>query len=147
MAPLMSSTCKLWDLIVVGGLEQASLANTIFLSIVEAKACWKTILTRCLKIWIQKDKDKWPLNCLLWKRRSHSLMKWSISHLGALCTFMVIGIKWCPSWSPLYFRILIMVLNFVVAPIGQLMTIENIVFCVESITTTLVMKTWSSQVM
>jgi hypothetical protein len=40
-----------------------------------------------------------------------------------------------------------MALNFVVAPIGQLMTIEDIVFRVESITTTLAMKTWSSQIM
>jgi hypothetical protein len=38
MAPLMSSTCKLWDLMVMGGLEQISFINAIFLSIAKAKA-------------------------------------------------------------------------------------------------------------
>ncbi len=43
IAPLMSSTCKLWSLIVIGGLEQAFPINAIFLSIAEAKVCWKAI--------------------------------------------------------------------------------------------------------
>jgi hypothetical protein len=37
--------------------------------------------------------------------------------------------------------------KFIVAPVGQLMTLEAIVFHVESVTTTLGMKTWSFQVM
>jgi hypothetical protein len=48
---------------------------------------------------MQKDKNKWPLNHLLWKRQAHSLMKWSISCLNASCTSMVIEIKWCPSYT------------------------------------------------
>jgi hypothetical protein len=36
--PLMSFACKWCDLIVMGGLEQASLVNAIFLSITKAKA-------------------------------------------------------------------------------------------------------------
>jgi hypothetical protein len=48
----------------MGGLEQASPTNAIFLSIIEAKAHWKVILTRYLKNWMQKDKDKWPPTCL-----------------------------------------------------------------------------------
>jgi hypothetical protein len=33
----------------MGGLEQTSPANAIFLSIAKAKAHWKAILTCCLK--------------------------------------------------------------------------------------------------
>jgi hypothetical protein len=57
MAALMSTACKSWDLIVMGGPEHASSANTIFLFIAKAKAHWKAILTHCLKNWMQKDKD------------------------------------------------------------------------------------------
>jgi hypothetical protein len=45
----MSPTCKLGDLIIMGGLEQASSVKTIFLSITEAKAHWRAILTSYLK--------------------------------------------------------------------------------------------------
>ncbi len=107
--PFYVITCKLWDLIIVGGLEQASFANAIFLSIAKAKAHWRTILTCCLKNWMQKDKDKWPLDCLWWKRRTHFLMKQSISQLGAPCTSMAIEIKRCPFWNLLYLGILAMV--------------------------------------
>jgi hypothetical protein len=113
---LMSLACKSWDLIVIGGLEQASLTHAIFLSIAKAKAHWRAILTCYLKSWMQKNKDKWSLNCLLWKRRTHSLMKWSISCPGVPCTSMVIRIKWRPSWSPLYLKILMMVLSFTTTP-------------------------------
>jgi hypothetical protein len=81
MTPLMSLTHKLWDLIIMGGLEHASLANTTFLSITKATTCWREILIRCLKNWMQKDKDKWFPNCLLWKRWAHSMIKQSISCL------------------------------------------------------------------
>jgi len=74
-------------------------------------------------------------------------MKWSISRLGAPYTSMVIGIKWCPSWNLLYLRILVMVLSFATAHVGQLVTSEATVSCVESITTTLATKMWSSWVM
>jgi hypothetical protein len=50
------------------GLEQASPANAIFLFITEAKTHWKAILKRCLKNWMQKDKDKWPFDRLSWTR-------------------------------------------------------------------------------
>jgi len=63
----MSPACKWCDLIVMGGLEQASFANVIFLSIAKAKACWKAILRCCLKNWMQKNKDKWPFDHLLEK--------------------------------------------------------------------------------
>jgi hypothetical protein len=49
IAFLMLSACKSWNLIVIGGREQASLTDAIFLSIAETKACWKAILTHCLK--------------------------------------------------------------------------------------------------
>jgi hypothetical protein len=81
----MSPACKSWDLIVMGCLEQTSHANAIFISITKVKACWRIIITCCLKNWMQKDKDKWPPNHLLWKRWAHSLMKQSISCLGAPC--------------------------------------------------------------
>jgi hypothetical protein len=42
----------------MGGLEQASPANVIFLSMAEAKACWRTILTSCFEKLNAKDKDK-----------------------------------------------------------------------------------------
>jgi hypothetical protein len=71
----MSLACKSWDLIVMEGLKQASPTNAIFLFIVQAKAGWKTILTRYLKNWMQKNKDKWSPDGLLWKRWAHSLMK------------------------------------------------------------------------
>jgi hypothetical protein len=71
----MSLACKLWDLIVMGGLEQTSLANEIFLFIADIKAHWKVILTFCLKNWMQKNKDKWPPNHLSWKRWAHSLIE------------------------------------------------------------------------
>jgi hypothetical protein len=45
----MSLACKLWYLIVVGGLEQASPTNAIFFFIIKVKAHWKEILTQCLK--------------------------------------------------------------------------------------------------
>jgi len=147
MAPLMSPTCKLWDLIVVGGLEQASPVNVIFLSIAKVKACWRAILTCYLKNWMQKNKDKWPFDLILWKKWAQSLMKLSISRLCAPCTSMVIGIKWCFSWSPLYLRILEMALYFTIAPAGRLITFKDTISHVESITTTSVMKTWSFQVM
>ncbi len=35
--PLMLPTCKLWDLIIMGGLKQKSIAKTIFLSIAKTK--------------------------------------------------------------------------------------------------------------
>jgi hypothetical protein len=122
----MAPTCKLWDLRVIGGVEQASLCqcNAIFLSRVETKTCWRAILTCCFKNQMQKDKDKWTLDHLSWKRQTHSLMKWSISHPSALCTSMAIIIKWCPSWSLLYFQILAMGLSFVATPIGK-MTIRS----------------------
>ncbi len=138
---LMSHACKSWNLIVMGGLEQASPANIIFLSIVEAKACWRAIVTCYLKNWMQKDKDKWPPNRLSWKRQTHSLMKWFISHMGEQCTSMAVGIKWCPSWSPLYLWILPMVLNFVATPIGWLMTFEATVSRIKLVTNTLATKT------
>jgi hypothetical protein len=93
----MLPTCKLWNLIVMGGLEQTSPTNAIFFSIINVKMCWRIISTQCLKNWMQKDKDKWPLDCLSWKRWPHSLMKRFILCLGVLCTSMTIGIKWCPS--------------------------------------------------
>jgi hypothetical protein len=52
IALLMSFTCKSWDLIIIGGLEQTSLANTIFLFITKAKARWRVILTHCFKKWL-----------------------------------------------------------------------------------------------
>jgi len=87
-------------------------ANTIFFSMAKIEACWRAILTHCLKNWMQRYKDKQPLDHLLWKRRAYSLIKQSISHLGALCTSMAIKIKWRPSWIPLYLWILTMVLKF-----------------------------------
>jgi hypothetical protein len=101
----------------------------------------KSILTHCLKNWIQKDQDKWPPNHLLWKRWARSLMKRSISHPSALCTSMAIRIKWCPSWSLLYLRILAMALSFTIAPISQLMTFETTISCIGSVTTTSATKT------
>ncbi len=71
---LMSLACKSWDLIIMRSLEQTSPTNAIFLSIIKAKTCLKTILTHCLKNWMQKDKDKWPCKCLLQKKWAHSLM-------------------------------------------------------------------------
>jgi hypothetical protein len=53
----MSPASKSWDLTIIGGLKQASSPNTIFLSIIKAKACWKPILTCCLKNWMQKGRD------------------------------------------------------------------------------------------
>jgi hypothetical protein len=104
---LTSPTWKSWDLIVMGGLKHAP-TNVIFFFIAEAKACWKAILTHYLKNWMQKDKYKWLPNHLSWKRQAHFLMKQSISHSGAPFTSMAIKIKWCPSWGPLYLRILTM---------------------------------------
>jgi hypothetical protein len=143
----MLPTCKSWNLIIMGGLEQALLDNVIFLSIVKAKTCWRTILTHCLKTWMQKDKEKWPFDCLSWKRRAHSLMKRSISCPGAPCISMAIEVKWCPSWSPLYLWFLVMALSSTTTHVGQLMTLEVIITCVRSLTTTLATKTWSSWVM
>jgi hypothetical protein len=141
--PSMSPACNLWNLIVMGGLEQTSLANTIFLSIAEAKACWRAILTRCLKNWMQKDKNKWFSDYLPWKRWAHSLMKWSISCLGVSCTSMAIRIKWCPSWNSLYLQILAMALSYIATPTSRLMTLKAIVFRIRSITTPSTTKTWS----
>jgi hypothetical protein len=98
----MLLACKLWDLIVMGGVEQTSPANAIFNFIAKVKACWNAILTNYLKIWMQKNKDKWPPDYLSWKIRTRSLMKWFISRLNVLCTFMAIKIKCFPSWSFLY---------------------------------------------
>jgi hypothetical protein len=81
----------------------------------------------------------------LWKRWTHSLMKRSISHLHVACTFMAIGIKWCPSWSPLYLRILAMVLSFTTTHVGWLMTFVAFIFHVQSIATTLATKTLSHE--
>jgi hypothetical protein len=141
---LMSPACKLWDLIVMGGLEQTSSAKANFFFIIEVKAHWKSILTHCLKNWMQKDKDKWPFDYLLWKIRAHSLMKQSILHPGVWCTSMAIGIKWCPSWSPLYLWILTMTLSSIVTLASWLMTFEAIVSRVRLVTTTLATNTWSS---
>jgi hypothetical protein len=87
----MSPTCKSWNLIVMRGLKQTSFANIIFLSIAKAKTCWRIIITCCPKNWMQKNKDKWPLNHLLWKRHAHSLMKQYILCLGVLCTSMTVA--------------------------------------------------------
>jgi len=143
----MSLACKLWDLIVVGVLEKTSLVNAIFLSIVEAKAHCRAILAYYLKNWMQKNKDKWSFNRLMLKKRAHSLMKRSISWLGAPYTSMVIGIKWCFSWNPIYLRILAMALNSTATPASQLMTFKDIISCVELIITSSAMKIWSFWVM
>jgi hypothetical protein len=55
----MSLACKLWNLIIMGGLEQGSPTNAIFLSIIEVKACWRAILTSYFKNLMQKYKEKW----------------------------------------------------------------------------------------
>jgi hypothetical protein len=60
---------------------------------------------------------------------------------------MVIRIKRCPSWNPLYLRILTMAQNFAIAPTSQLITLITTLSYVESITITSTSKTWSSQVM
>jgi hypothetical protein len=85
-------------------------------------------------------------SCIV-EKMSTFLMKQSISRQGALCTSMAIGIKWCPSWSPLYLWILVMVLSFITTFAGQLMTFEATFFRIESISTTSTMETWSSRVM
>jgi hypothetical protein len=90
--------------------------------------------------WMQKDKDKWPPNNILWKKKAHSLMKWSISPLRVSCTSKAIGIKWCPSWSLLYLQILTMVLSFAVAHVGQLMTLKAHISFIMSVITTLATK-------
>jgi hypothetical protein len=108
---------------------------------------WKAILTCSLKNWMQKDKDKWPFDQLSWKRWAPLLMKRSISHPGVLCTSMAIGIKWCPSLSPLYLQILTMVLSSTTTLVGRLMAFKVTFTYIKSITTTLTMKTWSFQVM
>ncbi len=105
------------------------------------------MLTRYLKNWMQKNKDKWPFNHLSWKKWTHSLMKQSISRPNAPCTSMAIRIKWCPSWSLLYLQILTMVLNFAITFASQLMTFVGIVSCVKLITTTSATKIWFSWVM
>ncbi len=138
----MSPACKLWDLIITRGLEQASSINAIFLSIVEAKACWRAIVT-CLKNWMQKDKDKWFLDRVSWKWQAHFLMKWSMSCLGVSCTSMAIRIKWCLSWSPLYLWILAVTLSSAVALVGWLITLKATISYVEVVTITLTMKAWS----
>jgi hypothetical protein len=99
-----------------------------------------------LKNWMQEDKNKWPLNHLSWKRWAHYIMKQSISHLTVTCISMAIGIKWCPSWSPLYLQILTMVLSFTTTLVGRLMTFKAIVFHIRSITITSTMNTSSSRV-
>jgi len=131
----------------MGGLEQPSFANAIFLSIAKAKACWRTILRCYLKIWMQKDKDKWLPNCLSWKTQAHFFMKWSISHPNVQCTFMAIEIKWSLSWNLLYLWILVMALSSTITLVGWLMTLKAIVFCVGSITTISTTKTLFFQVM
>jgi len=137
----MSLACKSWGVIVIGGLEQTSLANVIFLSITKVKAHWKAIITCCLKNWMQKNKDKWPPDYLLWKIQTRSLMKWSISHPCAPCISMAIGIKWCLSWNPLYLQILTMALSSVTTLASRLMTLVATVSHVESIATTSTTKT------
>jgi hypothetical protein len=131
----------------MGGLEQASLANAIFLSIAKAKACWRTILRCCLKIWMQKDKDKWLPNYLSWKTQTHFFMKWSISHPSVQCTSMAIEIKWSLSWNLLYLWILVMALSSIIALASWLMTLKAIVSCVGSITTISITKTSFFQIM
>jgi len=144
MALLMSLSCKSWDLIVMGGLEQTSLANTIFLSITKVKTHWKAILTHYLKKWMQKDKDKWLLDRLL----TNTLLDETIyitprcaMHPYVSCTPMAIIVKWCPSWNLLYLQILIMALSFITTLIGRLMALKATVSHVMSVTTTSTMKT------
>ncbi len=116
-------TCmELWDLKIIGGLKQTSYAKAIFFSIAKAKTCWKVILICSMKNRMQKDKNKWPPDRLSWKRRTHSLMKQSISHPGAPCTSIAIRI-WCFSWNFLYLWILTIALSSTTTLIGQLMTI------------------------
>jgi hypothetical protein len=141
----MSLACKLWNLIIIRGLEQASPVNAIFLSIAKAKAHYRAILTHYLKNWMQKKKDKWPHNGLSWKKQAFSLMKWSKSRPDVSCTSMMIKIKWCPSWNTLYLWILAMALSSATALVGRLMTLIATVFYVRSITTTSTTKTWSSR--
>jgi hypothetical protein len=136
----MSLACKSWDLIIMGGLKQTSLSNAIFLSI-KAKTHWRTILTHCLKNWMQTYKDNWPLECLSWEKWAHSMMKRSILRPSAPCTSMAIRIKWCPSWSLLYLWNLLMALSYTITFVSRLMTLESIVSCIGLISTTLATKT------
>jgi len=124
--PLLSLTCKSWDLIIIGGLKQISLTHIVFLFVAKAKACWRAILTCYLKNWMQNKKDKWPFNHLLWKRQAHSLMKWSISHLCATWTSIIVGIKWCSSWNSLNFNNDIEFQNYTT---NQLMTLITTLPC------------------
>ncbi len=140
-APLMLLTCKLWDLIIIEDLKQASLANVIFLSMAKTKASWKAILTCSLKNGMQKGKDKWLPNRLSWKIWAYSLMKKFMSCPNALCTSMAIGVKWCPSWSLLYLWNLILALSFATTLDGRLMTFVTTISHVRLLITTLATKT------
>jgi hypothetical protein len=82
----------------------------------------KAILMHCLKNWMQKHKDKWFFDCLLWKRWAHSLIKRFTSCSHAPCISMTIEIKWCLLWNLLYLAILSMVLSFTTTAVDQLMT-------------------------
>jgi hypothetical protein len=137
----MSPACKLWYLIIMWGPKQTSPTNIIFLSITEAKAHWKVILTHCLKIECKKTRINDLLIVYRGKKQACSVMKQSISHMGVLCTSMAIGIKWCPKWNFLYLWILVMALNSVAAHVVWLMTVKATVSHVKSIATTLAMKT------
>ncbi len=94
---------------------------------------------------MQKDKDKWPHDRLLWKRRACSLMKWSTSHLGVSCTSMAIKIKWCPSWSFLYLQVLTMALSFTCTPASWLMTLEATISWIKLVVATLALGSWPKQ--
>jgi len=56
----------------MGGLEQASLVNAIFLSMAEAKERWREILAHSLKNWMQKDKDNY-LHIVYGEKNTHIL--------------------------------------------------------------------------
>jgi hypothetical protein len=87
---LMSPTFKSWDLIVIRGLEQASHANAIFLSIAKAKAHWKAMLTCYLKNWMQKNKDELPPNHLPIMKKTSTLPNEMI-HITFRCTMHLCG--------------------------------------------------------
>jgi len=101
---------KSWDLIIMRGLEHISSTNTIFLSIVEIEAHWKTILTCCLKIWMQKIKINHFLSSIM--EKTNTLPNETI-HITSKCIMHLRDHrnKWCPSWNFLYVQILTTTLN------------------------------------
>jgi hypothetical protein len=137
MVPLMSLACKSWNLIIMGGLKQASPTNTIFLFTAKVKAHWRIILTHCLKNWMQKN----DLSNIHHEKNEHILWWNDPYHTKYVVHLLAIGIKWCPSWNPLYLLILTMVLTSTTTPVGRLMTLEATVSHIKSITTTSVTKT------